>query len=57
MIISQAVLQALIASYCQFSNPDIKKDDKVECLTKAVNCIIIEDGSKIYKEQVRKCLK
>jgi hypothetical protein len=57
MIISQVVLQALIASYCQFSNPNISKDDKIECLTKAVNCVIIEDGSQIYKKQVEKCLK
>lgn len=55
--ISFAVFQALVVSYCQFSNPKIKEYVKVECLTKAVNCVIIEDGSKIYKEQIRKCLK
>lgn len=51
------LLQTLISNYCKFSDLNIDKNTKIDCLTKAVNCIIIEDGSKIYKTQVKKCLK
>lgn len=56
--ITQKVFMALVYSYCGLKDVTPQNEQlKVECLTRAVNCVIIEDGSKIYKEQVRKCLK
>lgn len=56
-IITEAVFLALIKSHCDFYRVTPKNKEKViKCLTTIVNCSIIEDGSKIYKEQLEKCL-
>lgn len=50
-------LVKLIVDTCQVNNTKLNKEDKIECVTKITNCVVIGDGSNFYSKVYKDCVK
>lgn len=41
---TMTVLTAVIASFCQFKDPQLSKDYKIDCMEAMYNCSIVGSG-------------
>lgn len=50
-------LVILIAAACNFSDPAISKQDKIDCGAALTNCVVVGDGSVVYLKKFKQCVK
>jgi hypothetical protein len=53
-MMTMQMLTFVIATFCEFKNPQVPRDYKEACMEHMVNCAIVEDG-KTSNELVDKC--